>query len=223
MCNLSTEVQSYQNSNVTINGERRAVIKIGSSCVIAEDGSINHQVLGKIVDRVVELKTNGIQVTLVSSGAVAAGRWHLKQIGQVTASKQEAAQVGQELMAQAWSNAFASKSSGLLVRYSVLVDRELSFMAQDVSRQQEDEISILNGDDVRIGAEDHITRDNDLLASELAQRVDAEQVSYVTRAQGTEHGAQRQAGTGGFESKSREIARLQQLGLKVDMIYVHTL
>src|SRR5215217_6782848 len=53
---------------------RRIVIKIGSNVLTQSNGLPDQERIGKLVDQIAELKKQGLEVILVSSGAVAAGR-----------------------------------------------------------------------------------------------------------------------------------------------------
>ncbi|MBC8269752.1 MAG: glutamate 5-kinase [Rhodospirillaceae bacterium] len=58
---------------------RRIVIKIGSALLVDEEhGTIHRKWLAALADDVARLQTRGQQVVLVSSGAIAVGRRHLK-------------------------------------------------------------------------------------------------------------------------------------------------
>ena len=52
----------------------RIVVKIGSQVISREDGSLDVTRMSALVDQVAELHRRGIEVLMVSSGAVAAGR-----------------------------------------------------------------------------------------------------------------------------------------------------
>ena len=58
----------------------RITIKIGSNVLTRRDGSLDVTRMSALVDQVAELRQRGIEVLLVSSGAVAAGRSELKAI-----------------------------------------------------------------------------------------------------------------------------------------------
>src|SRR5687768_2061929 len=53
---------------------RRIVIKIGSNVLTQSNGLPDQVRIGKLVDQIAAIKKLGIEVILVSSGAVAAGR-----------------------------------------------------------------------------------------------------------------------------------------------------
>ena len=53
--------------------DQRIVIKIGSQVLCDAQGALNRGILGGLVEQVARLVTDGWQVLVVSSGAVAAG------------------------------------------------------------------------------------------------------------------------------------------------------
>ena len=59
---------------------RRITVKIGSNVLNRKDGSLDVTRMSALVDQVAELSRAGIEVILVSSGAVASGRSELKEL-----------------------------------------------------------------------------------------------------------------------------------------------
>jgi glutamate 5-kinase len=90
--------------------KKRVVIKIGSSSLTSRQGGISSRKLEKIVDDIVQLKEEGHQVLLVSSGAVAAGYRKLGFLERPSRlpEKQAAASVGQGLLMETYSKLFLS-------------------------------------------------------------------------------------------------------------------
>lgn len=54
--------------------DMKIVIKIGSNVLTKLDGRLDHTRMSHLVDQIAELHNRGVEVTIVSSGAVAAGR-----------------------------------------------------------------------------------------------------------------------------------------------------
>ena len=52
---------------------RRVVVKIGTKVLSRQDGTLDVEFLADLVGQVVRLRKQGIQVVLVTSGAVGAG------------------------------------------------------------------------------------------------------------------------------------------------------
>ena len=86
---------------------RRVVIKIGSGVISDECGLDLAQVAG-LCQEIAELRRRGLEVVLVSSGAVAAGKGDLGIIGrpQTIPLKQAAAAIGQSRLMRSYKDAF---------------------------------------------------------------------------------------------------------------------
>lgn len=85
----------------------RAVIKIGSGVLTSRNG-LNRTVLRNLTDDICALRDGGLEVILVSSGAIASG---LKMLGlskrpESISSQQAVAAVGQSSLMRAWELAF---------------------------------------------------------------------------------------------------------------------
>ena len=61
---------------------KRITVKIGSNVLTRRDGSLDVTRMSALVDQIAELYKSGIEVILVSSGAVASGRSELKDLAQ---------------------------------------------------------------------------------------------------------------------------------------------
>ena len=57
---------------------RRIVIKVGSNVLTRSDGKLDVTRMSALVDQIAWLRKQGIEVILVSSGAMASGRGELK-------------------------------------------------------------------------------------------------------------------------------------------------
>ena len=53
---------------------RKIVVKVGSNVIAGENGLPDEAVMGQLVEQIAAAKKRGIDVVLVSSGAVASGR-----------------------------------------------------------------------------------------------------------------------------------------------------
>ncbi|MBR3941925.1 MAG: glutamate 5-kinase, partial [Clostridia bacterium] len=80
---------------------KRVVVKVGTSTLTYENGKLNLRRIEQLVRVLADLKNRGLEVILVSSGAigVGVGKLGLKHKPSITMEKQAAAAVGQcELM-----------------------------------------------------------------------------------------------------------------------------
>lgn len=57
---------------------KRITVKVGSNVLTRADGNLNFTRMSALVDQIVELRARGIDVVLVSSGAVASGRGEMR-------------------------------------------------------------------------------------------------------------------------------------------------
>jgi glutamate 5-kinase len=105
---------------------RRLVIKIGSRVLTGNDGNLDRELISRLAAQVTELRRQGREVLIVSSGAIAAGRQTLgladrpKTIPQ----KQAAAAVGQTQLMRAYEEAFGA--SGHTVAQVLLTREDLA-------------------------------------------------------------------------------------------------
>lgn len=88
---------------------KRIVIKIGSRVLTDQLGALDMGVIGAICDEIALLHQQGIQVVVVSSGAIAAGRSELGLLDKprTIPHKQAAAAVGQTRLMRAYETALA--------------------------------------------------------------------------------------------------------------------
>jgi len=86
---------------------QRVVIKVGSRVLTVDGGGLDHAVITRLCDEIAGLRKQGVEVILVSSGAVAAGRDALRSADTTLTipQKQAAAAVGQPLLMQAYQQA----------------------------------------------------------------------------------------------------------------------
>ncbi len=115
-----------------IKDKQKIVIKVGSSTLTHKNtGNLNYSKLEKLVRTISDLKNNGKDVILVSSGAVAVGRETLK-IGKrpkTMSEKQACAAIGQGKLIMNYYKLFAeydlTASQVLMTKYSL--DKEKSY------------------------------------------------------------------------------------------------
>ncbi len=88
---------------------KRVVIKIGSRVLTDSGGALDMTVIGRICDEIAFLRQRGLQVVVVSSGAIAAGRsvLGLTDKPRTIPHKQAAAAVGQTRLMQAYEASLA--------------------------------------------------------------------------------------------------------------------
>lgn len=105
---------------------KRVVVKLGSRVLTDDNGELDYDVLRRICADIARLHQQGIEVVLVSSGAVAAGRSALgmTERPRTIPQKQAAAAVGQSRLMRAYEEAFAP--FGLVVGQILLTAEDLA-------------------------------------------------------------------------------------------------
>lgn len=105
---------------------RRVVIKVGSRVLTVEGGGLDYDAITRLCDEMAGLRQQGIEVILVSSGAVAAGRDALRAADTTLTipQKQAAAAVGQPLLMQAYQQ--ACTRHGLVTAQILLTAEDLA-------------------------------------------------------------------------------------------------
>ena len=58
-------------------GVKRLVVKLGTRVVTVHDNALNRELIDRLAGEVVHLRSRGVQVAIVSSGAVGAGMGRL--------------------------------------------------------------------------------------------------------------------------------------------------
>jgi len=159
---------------------KRLVVKTGSALMVDAQGGVRADWLAGLADDVAMLKARGLDVIVVTSGAVAIGRWKL---GYGTRAlkieeKQAAAATGQVWLAHAWLEALAAR--GLLGAQVLLTPddteerrRHLNARATVATLLEARAVPIINENDT-VATEELRFGDNDRLAARVAQMASAD-------------------------------------------------
>ena len=151
---------------------KRLVVKIGSSTLTTDEGRIDHRYLESLARQIEGVRSNGWQVVIVSSGAIACGLERLGMSGERPddmPTLQAAASVGQGLFASAWGDAFAScgmLTSVVLLTRRDTADRQAYLHARDTLERllDLDVVPIVNENDT-VSVEQIRFGDNDTLCA----------------------------------------------------------
>ncbi len=104
---------------------KRIVVKIGSALLTDEQGLLKTRFMGKLAKEINLLRSQGREVILVSSGAIAAGLQVMKKPRRLATipAKQAMAAIGQPRLMQAYSRAFGRQ--GLHVAQVLLTSEDI--------------------------------------------------------------------------------------------------
>lgn len=157
---------------------KRLVVKIGSSSLCYEDGKIDPNQIESIVDEISYLIQNDIQVILVSSGAVAAGKHLLNEKGTSLENKQAAAAIGQPILLGTFQQFFKKHdltTAQILLTHDDLHDRRRYLSARNTLETllEHGIIPIINENDT-VSTEEIQFSDNDFLGALCTNLVNAD-------------------------------------------------
>ncbi|WP_210795091.1 glutamate 5-kinase [Pseudoalteromonas ostreae] len=165
------------------------VVKLGTSVLTGGTDKLDKAHMVELVRQCCELKKQGHQVVLVSSGAVAAGREQLlKPCGRSLIDKQMLAAIGQGQLIHIWQSLFAlygvNVGQMLLTRADV-DDRERYLNARDTltALLSYDVVPIINENDAVATAEIKVG-DNDNLSALVAILANADKLLLLTDQEG---------------------------------------
>ena len=169
-----------------LTGARRVVVKIGSR-LLAESPAGRP---AAIADQVIALRRRGVEVVIVSSGAIALGVQRLKLPGRPDdlPGLQAAAAVGQSRLMQHWEHAFAVHETAIgqvLLTHDDLGDRRRFLSARLTLRALLDHavVPIVNENDT-VATEEIKFGDNDQLAALVCNLVSADALVILTDVEG---------------------------------------
>ena len=174
-----------------LKGLKRVVVKVGSNVVTKSDGRCDLRKMRIIVEDIIDLQDKGIEVVLVSSGAVSVGKAflknHLPKEGRIDL-QQSASAIGQPKLINNYSSLFEEHHricSQILLTHDDFRKRKRFLNAKRTIEVllQNKVTPILNENDT-ISFTEITVGDNDHLAASAAQMVNADALVIVTSAQG---------------------------------------
>jgi glutamate 5-kinase len=164
----------------------RIVAKVGTTSLTAGGDSLNPAAMTQLAAQIVALRSAGVSVVLVTSGAVAAGRERLGIAfdSKDLPAKQALAAVGQALLMQRWDGIF--REHGVVVAQALLTRQDLSqrqgylnARTTLLSLLDRQVLPIVNENDV-VAVEEIKIGDNDQLSALVANLIDADLLVLLT-------------------------------------------
>src|ERR1043165_8222730 len=165
---------------------RRIVVKVGSSLVTNEGRGVDADAVGNWCQQMAVLASQGREVVMVSSGAIAEG---MKRLGWAVRAKeihelQAAAAVGQMGLAQIYESKLREHGMGsaqVLLTHADLADRERYLNARStlLTLLSHRVIPVINENDTVVNDESKFG-DNDTLGALVANLVDADALVILT-------------------------------------------
>ena len=169
-----------------VTGAQRWVVKIGSALLTADGRGLDRGAMAVWVEQMVALRRAGVELVLVSSGAVAAGMSRLGWAARPSAihELQAAAAVGQMGLVQAWESSFGEHglhTAQVLLTHEDLSDRKRYLNARTTLRTLVElgAIPLINENDT-VATDEIRFGDNDTLAALVANLVEADLLVILT-------------------------------------------
>lgn len=169
-----------------LKSSHRWVVKIGSALLTNDGAGLNKENIKVWVEQIVNLKKQGLEVVLVSSGAVAEGMSRLGIIErpQAVHELQAAAAVGQMGLVQAYESEFSQynlHTAQVLLTHDDLSNRQRYLNARSTIRSLLDlnVIPVINENDTVVTDEIRFG-DNDTLAALVANLIEADHLIILT-------------------------------------------
>lgn len=170
-----------------LKNKKRIVIKIGTSTLVhAETGDIDYLKLEKLVRVICDLKNQGKDVVLVSSGAIGVG---VKVIGlgkkpRTTSLKQACAAIGQGQLMMVYQKLFSEyhqASAQVLLTFDVITNSERRTNAINTFNEllQLDVIPVVNENDT-VATEEIEFGDNDTLSAIVSSLIKADMLVLLS-------------------------------------------
>lgn len=165
---------------------RRWVIKIGSSLVTARGLGLDREAIGDWCAQIAELRRRGIEIVLVSSGAVAEGmaRLGLTARPSVLRELQATAAVGQMGLVRAWELGFDAhglRAAQVLLTHDDVADRGRYLNIRGTFRTllEYGVVAVVNENDT-VSTDEIKLGDNDTLSALTVNLIDAELLVILT-------------------------------------------
>ena len=169
---------------------KRIVVKLGTGVLTSAGGKLDTARIGAVCAQIAALRSGGVEVFVVSSGAVGLGMGQLglSRRPRELAQKQACAAIGQSLLMQNWQAAFAPH--GVTVAQVLLTHDDLRIrtrclgvretLAQLISYGS---VPVINENDTVSAAEIKFG-DNDTLSAMVASLVEADYLVILSAARG---------------------------------------
>jgi glutamate 5-kinase len=200
---------------------KRVVVKIGSNVLTRRDGTPDITRMSALVDQTAELRRGGVEVILVSSGAVASGRGELKHTQKLdsVSARQLYSAVGQAKLIMHYFDLF--REHGMVCGQVLTTKESLSTRQHYLNQKNCMAIMLGNGVIPIVNENDTISvtelmfTDNDELSGLVATMMDADALVILSNIDGIYNGRPDDPGT--------EVIRRVESGRRTELTeYIQT-
>lgn len=165
---------------------QRIIVKIGTHTLLGKDGQIDAAIAKKYAAEIKKLNQQGYQIIIVTSGAVAQGKFFSQN---KNLNKKALAAVGQIHLMSVYKEAFAGEFlsvSQLLLGKNDILDKNTYNTLRDTIENllENDVVPLINENDAITNGTTVGFRDNDSLAVVVALAVDAQMIINLSHVDG---------------------------------------
>ena len=175
---------------------KRITVKVGSNVLTRPDGTLDVTRMSALVDQIAQLRHEGVEVILVSSGAVASGRSEIKPSSRhldTTSQRQLFSAVGQAKLINRYYELF--RDHGIAVGQVLTMKENFATRRHYLNQKncmtvmlENDVIPIVNENDT-ISVTELMFTDNDELSGLIASMMDADALIILSNIDGIYNGS----------------------------------
>lgn len=167
---------------------QKVVIKIGSNALTQGTRKLSRTCMSGLAKQIAHLKSKGLQLALVSSGAVATGRGLLNppKNNRTLSSKRTSASIGQIKLMETWTELFSLLNlqvGQVLLRKDDFTKARSHLTKETLNNLLKDIIPIINENDT-MAAQEACIGNNDHLAALVALVIEADTIILLTDQEG---------------------------------------
>lgn len=195
---------------------KRIALKVGSNVLTKDDGTLNIKQINHLVSQISMLHEKGIEIILISSGAVAAGRSDISisKKTSLVASKQVLAAIGQVKLMSLYLNLFQNneiQSAQVLTTKENFGDRRHYLnMKNCISAMLENNIIPIVNENDTISVTELMFTDNDELSGLIASMMDCDALLILSNVDGIYTGNPSDEGTELIKEITEETGSLEK-------------
>jgi glutamate 5-kinase len=180
---------------------KRIALKIGSNVLTRKDGTLDITRMSSLVDQIAELHRNGLEIVLISSGAVASGRGEVQVKGKLddVSARQLYSAVGQAKLINRYYDFFKEHGIAcgqvLTTKESLSTRRHYLNQKNCVSVMLENKVIPIMNENDTIAVTELMFTDNDELSGMIAAMMNVEALIILSNIDGIYNGQPEKQGT----------------------------
>ena len=173
---------------------KRIALKIGSNVLTRDDGTLDITRMSSLVDQIAELHRNGLEIILISSGAVASGRSEIQVKGKLdnVSARQLYSAVGQAKLINRYYDFFKEHGIAcgqvLTTKESLSTRRHYLNQKNCVSVMLENKVIPIMNENDTIAVTELMFTDNDELSGMIAAMMNVEALIILSNVDGIYNG-----------------------------------